>query len=424
MTSLALVAGASFAALLGGCTDSSTGPGAGAAANVLYVLSNDPAANQNSVFGYKRAGDGTLTAMAGSPFLTGGTGVANATQGLGPDDVDLPITVSANHRLLFAVNPGSNTIAVMAIASNGSLTPIAGSPFSSGGINPVSIGLDGDKLYVVNKAQDPAQPTAQLPNYTGFSVTSIGALTPIVGSTVTTVAGASPQIALVSPSKALLFGADFLAPTTPSRQGALRAFAIGATGTLTAAPGTPLDIPGDPTKRVVLGLASHPTQNVLYVGFVAQDKLGVYSYDGTSGALTFRTTANNSGHAICWIVTNSSGSALYTANTASNSVSWYNTTTPLAPTEAQHLVLKEPGPLYTDGMGMMVPTSEDFQLTLDPSGKNLYVLSQHTNPDFSVTNGNILHVLTVAADGSLTEPGTPVHLPVTTRTRPWGVVAF
>jgi len=215
-----------------------------------------------------------------------------------------------------------------------------------------------------------------------------------------------------------------MAPATPSHEGALRAFEIGTSGVLTAAPGTPMDIPGDAAKRLVLGLAAHPMANVLYAGFVAQNKLGVYSFDAGSGALTFVTTADNSGQALCWIITNTSGSALYISNTGDNSVSWYNASTPLAPVESQHLLLKAPGPTFTNGMGMVVPTSESFQLTLDQTGTHLYVVSQHTNPDFSVTNGNLLHTLTVAADGSLTEPGTPVQLPVSAQTRPWGVVAF
>ncbi len=412
--------------VLGACDNSTTEPTDQVASNVLYIVSNVPMTGQNSVLGYRRAADGTLTALPGSPFLTGGAGTANPGQILGPDDVDFPLAVNANHRRLFAVNPGSNTIAVFDIQSDGGLIPVAGSPFPSGGINPVSVAVKGNQLFVVNKAQDPGQSSSALPNYTAFTIASSGSLTPIAGSTITTIAGASPQLALLSPSGNVLFGADFMAPGTPSHQGSLRAFAVSAAGTLTAAPGTPLDIPGpaDPMTHVVLGLATHPTQNVLYVGFVAQNKLGVYRFDPASGAMTFQTTASNSGKAICWIVTNKSGSAIYTTNTADNSVSFYNASNPLAPTEAQRLALKEPGPMFINDKGMMMPTSEDFQLTLDPSGQHLYILSQHANPDFSVTNGNLLHILTVAADGTLSEPAAPLHLPVDTRTRPWGVLAF
>ncbi|MEP6763032.1 MAG: hypothetical protein ABJB66_01915 [Gemmatimonadaceae bacterium] len=415
------------AGLASGCHDDNSGNTGdnGTATNVVYVLSNSPTAGQNSVLAYRRAGDGSLSAMSGSPFLTGGTGTANPTQALGPDDIDTPIAVSADHHRMFAVNPGSNTIAVMTISSSGALTPVPGSPFASGGINPASVAVSGDKLFVLNKSNDPAQITSQLPNYTAFTIASTGALTPIVGSTVNTIAGASPQLVLLSPSKTLLFGADFMAPGTPSHQGALRSFTVSPAGALAPAPGTPLDIPGpvEPMTHVVLGLAVHPTQNVLYAGFVAQDKLGVYTYDGT-GALTFKTSVANTGKAICWIISNATGSVLYTTNTADNSISRYNNSNPLAPVESQHLVLQEGGVTYTDPMGHVVPTSEDYQLMLDPTGKNLYVLSQHTNPDFTVANGNILHTLTVAGDGTLSETVATTHLPVSAQTRPWGVVVF
>lgn len=279
------------------CNDSSTGTRHGIAKNVVYLLSNTGTSGQNSVLGYTRAADGSLTEMVGSPFLTGGTGVANPTQGLGPDDIDFALAVSGNHQRLFAVNPGSNTVAVFDIAENGALSPVAGSPFSSNGVNPVSVAVDGNYLIVVNKSQDPEQPTAQLPNYSTLAIAADGSLAPVAGSTVTTVAGASPQMALLSPSKTLFFGADFMAPVAPSPQGSSRAFQLSADGTFTPSPGTPVNIPGtdSATAHLVLGLAVHPMAHVLYVGFVTQNKLGVYRYDAGSGALTFESTAANSG---------------------------------------------------------------------------------------------------------------------------------
>ncbi|MBA2684268.1 MAG: beta-propeller fold lactonase family protein [Gemmatimonadaceae bacterium] len=423
--SLALTTATLAALVLIGCDNSTTGTRTGTASKVLYLISNSATPGQNAVLGYTRAADGSLTAMAGSPFLTGGTGVANPTQGLGPDDVDFAVATSSDHKQLFAVNPGSNTIAVFDIAENGSLTSVAGSPFSSNGINPVSVAVDGNYLLVVNKAQDPAQPTTQLPNYATLAIAADGSLSPVPGAKVETVAGASPQMVLLSPSKSLFFGADFMAPIAPSPAGSLRSFTLASDGTFAPAPGTPLNIPGDSAlAQLVLGLAVHPTQNILYVGFVTQNKLGVYNFDSGTGALTFRTSVANSGQAICWITTNATGSAIYTVDTGDNSMSWYDATAPLAPVEDQHLLLKNPGPSYMNAMGMPVPTSQAFQEALTPDGKFLYVVSQHTNPDFTAANGNVLHALAVAADGSLSEPGTPVALPVDTHTRPWGLVAF
>ncbi|HKG90496.1 MAG TPA: beta-propeller fold lactonase family protein [Gemmatimonadaceae bacterium] len=422
----ALAAAAALAIVAGACDDDDgvTDPTNELPTNVLYVQSNVPAANMNSVLAYRRAADGSLTPLSGSPFLTGGAGVGNPMQILGPQDVDQNMVVDRGRRLLFVVNGGSNTIAVMRINSDGSLAPVAGSPFSSGGIDPSSVGIAGDRLYVVNKAMDPAQNGGTgTPNYTGFTIGDDGRLTPIPSSTVTSVPGASPSQAHIAPGNSLVFGADFLAPTAPTPAGSLRAFRIGTDGALTAVPGTPMEIPGPtPMSRMALGLWAHPTQRVLYVGFTLQDKLGVYDY-ATDGTLTFRTTAANSGKAICWILVNPSGSTIYTTNTLTNSLSRYDAASPQAPVERQHLVLREPGPTFTF-MGMQVPTSQDFQEALSPDGKFLYVVSQHANPDFTAPNGNKLHTISIAADGTLSETVAPLQLPVATTTRPQGVIVF
>ena len=87
-------------------------------------------------------------------------------------------------RYLLAVDAGSNQISVLRISDDGSLTPVAGSPFASGGVEPNSIAVSGNLVYVEN-----AGGTA--PNYTGFWLGRDGQLTPIPNSTVTVAAGPS-----------------------------------------------------------------------------------------------------------------------------------------------------------------------------------------------------------------------------------------
>src|SRR5437763_1852164 len=87
---------------------------------------------------------------------------------------------------------GTIDIAAFKINSDGSLTTVAGSPFASGGHAPVSMGLINNDatLVVVNNDLDPGRGlTGQAPNYTSFSVSSTGALTPITNSTVSLTAG-------------------------------------------------------------------------------------------------------------------------------------------------------------------------------------------------------------------------------------------
>ena len=411
---------------LGSCKKSDRNPD-GAGGTVFYVENNVAGDNQNAILAYRLGRDGRVEMLPGSPFLTGGAGVANPTQALGPDDTDEPLALSADGKRLFAVNQGSNTIAVFNVAFGGKLTPVSGSPFPSGGNNPCSIGVAGSRIFVVNKSDDGNPETTEAaPNYTAFDVAANGALTAVPGSTFTTTPGVSPSHALVSPSQRLLFVDDFLAFMQPAATGTLRGFAIGGDGRLTAAAGTPLKTPETPSAA--LGLWSHPTQNVLYVGFPLQDKIGVYTYDPATAAPTFVRSVESGAPggpatAVCWLRTNKAGTRLYALNSGEGSVSVFDLTDAQNPKKTQTLALKNPGPVFQPGPdGPMLVTSEPFHLNLSPNGTTLFVVSQHASPDFSA-NYNYFHALPIAADGSLSEPYAPVQPPVDARTRPQGAVS-
>lgn len=386
---------------------------------IIYVQNNVPVAGQNAILAYVRGNDGKLTQLSGSPFLTKGKGVGNPEQILGPNDSDNPIIISADRKYLFATNSGSNTIAVFKIYQDGSLVHVPGSPFPSGGINPVSVGLYDSKLYVVNKNQDPAQPNDGKPNYTVFKIEGSGALTPIPESTVEVVKGGSPSFAYVPGGKSLLFGADFLAFQAEPPVGTLRAFSIKSDGTLKNAPGSPQAIPG---MGGALGLEAHPFENILYVGFPMQAKVGVYRYNTSSGELTFKRTTD-AGAAACWIRVNRKGNRFYTLNTAENTVSVHDATDAESPVEIQKFEMKLSGPLFDAGGGMMFTSSQPFYEELSLDEKYLYVVNQHANPDFS-SNYNYFHVLKIDAEGKLSEPGEPMQLPVSASTRPQGVAVY
>jgi 6-phosphogluconolactonase (cycloisomerase 2 family) len=377
----------------------------GRPSNVVYVETNesDPTIG-NAVLAYTRASDGSLTLLG--TFPTGGTGIS-PTFALGPFDSDQNVIVNRDHTLLFAVNGGSDTIAVFKIAGDGTLTPVDGSPFPSGGSNPVSVGLDGDVLCVVNKDQDPNHPGRDLPNYTAFHVSGSGKLTPIKNSTVTVDLGASPSQSLTDPAYRLLFGADFMG-------GVLRSFSISKDGRLI--PKDAQELPPDEfgtsgAPPFPLGLAHHPSRRLLYVGFVTINRMGVYSFS-TAGRLNFLRTVENSGMAICWIISNKEGTRLYTSNTADNSISVYDTTgDPTEPVEIQHVVLNSAGAC--------------FQIGLDPSESFLHVVTQRSSPMLP-QSANALHVLKVNPDGTVTEvPSSPTVLPVPADgTRSQGVAAL
>ncbi|MDQ2778917.1 MAG: lactonase family protein [Pseudomonadota bacterium] len=404
----------------------------GAVSNVLYVESNRLEADQNSILAYARAADGSLTPLEGSPFLTSGKGLNNPTAAkLGPNDKDYPLLASRDKKRLFAVNSGSNTIAVFDIGDNGRLRQIEGSPFPSGGRSPVSLTIAGTRLYVVNSNGDADQlPNADAPNYTGFDIADDGKLTPIPGSTVSTVKGGYPSQVLASNDGTLLFGLDFLAPAAQPGVGSVHAFKINSNGTLTQPAGSPYALPAGPMPPLPLGMNQHPSRNILYVGYVTRKQIGVYTFDGQTGALTFVRTVPNSGTEICWIRPTANGARIYTVNNIDNSVSFYDNSDPLQPVEKQHLLLKLPGPLFLNDRGpdsFMQVTSTPYEPALAPDEKFLYVVGNRANAlDNSVTTGNTIHILSIAADGSLSQPAAPLVLPVPVppATRPQGLVVF
>ena len=402
--------------VISSCKKNGGGSNSNGDGDIIYLETND--FNGNAILAYYHENDSTLVPLPGSPFSTGGNGIANPTQGLGPDDDDNQVRITADKKFLMAVNAGSNSIAVFKILNNGLLEPVTGSPFSSGGENPVSIGESGKYFFVVNKAIASAgSKTTAVPNYTTFTMDNEGKLSPVPNSTFETTAGTSPSQALVSNDGRFLFGADFLGFMDTPVVGTLRSFKISSNGTFSAVAGTPLTIP---QAGGALGLWQHPNSNVLYVGFPVAGMIGIYNIDQNTGALSFNNSVM-SGPAVCWLRTNANGTNLYALNSGENTVSVFNASTPSSLSSQQKVALKNAGPLYS---AMNFTTSEDFSLSFSPSGKNLYVISQYTNPDLSLGNYNLLHVLKVNNDGTLTEPANPLTLPVPNSVRPQGVVSY
>lgn len=386
-------------------------PRAGAAEggpqNVVYVESN--AAAGNAILAYNRQSDGSLTPLAGSPFPTGGAGVGFSTN-LGPYDSDGNIITNPAHTLLFAVNGGSDSIAVFQIASSGALTPVDGSPFPSGGSNPCGLGLAGNVLCVVNKDEDPNHPGQSLPNYTSFRVNPKGKLIPIPNATIYDENGSDPSQILIAPGGQLAFGADFLG-------GALRSFALDANGRLKSRAILPLpaaEFADTGAPPLPLGLAVHPTRPLLYVGFVTINRIGIYRYNA-SGSLNFIRSVPDSGKGVCWFLLNKSATRMYTSNTTDPGVSVYDLTqNPAEPVEIQKIVLND-APGCNPG---------SYQIALDPTESFLHVVTQQFATT-STVEANALHVLKVGSDGKVTEvPSSPMLLPVPNMTRPQGMVAF
>ena len=275
--------------------------------------------------------------------------------------------------------------------------------------------LAGNILFVVNKSGDPGRPTSILPNYTALQVQADGILTPFAptsndtshaySSTVSVAIGASPSQVHLIPNTNLLFGTDFLG-------GLIQRFEFDWVGGLHQLP--PLALPDSAfddttTPRLPLNVWNHPRLPLLYVAYVTANKLGVYAY-GVHGALRFLGTVPNSGQAVCWIRTNRAGTRLYTTDTITNSISVYDLSNPEEPLQIQEFSLS--------GIGNVL------QFSLSGDEKYLYALSSRGNAAIPEGQGNLLHILTVADDGTVAETASPVIFTLPKDTRPQGVAVL
>ena len=98
----------------------------------------------NSVSAFTVLDDGLLAAVSGSPFPTGGSG----------SQITLldSATVCQIRNHLFVTNSRSNNVTSFTVEGDGTLTPVPGSPFPTGGSSPVPLvdTPDGKFLYVGN----------------------------------------------------------------------------------------------------------------------------------------------------------------------------------------------------------------------------------------------------------------------------------
>ena len=391
---------------------------------VVYIESNNYLKGDNAIIAYRNNGDGKLMPVAGGPFFTGGSGIGNPQQIEGPNNSDNEIRITNDKQFLLAVNSGSNTIAVFKINIDGTLSPVPGSPFPSGGETPVSIDMWQQYVYVVNKSQNPITPASGKPNYTVFKLEGDGSLTPV--DTMETIPGSSPATIQVSKKYGLVYTSWYLGlRVSGPAHWVYDAYTTSNTGILTrrelssSYSARPQGMWESPSGNIVYAASSRGTKGGLI------DVFAINPHPQVNGYFPDLTGYVKAGRGACCVRTNTTGDHLYVLNADENSVSVYNATNAAAPVSLQTLPLKNTGPTYTifDG-GYTCTTSGCMSMSLSSNGKFLYVVSQHTNPDFNVGNYNYLHVLSVNADGTLEEQEEPIQLPVQNTVRPRGVAVY
>jgi 6-phosphogluconolactonase len=326
---------------------------------VGYVYVNDNTAPANTVAGFARHADGQLTQLPGSPFATGGagTGAAIGSQG--------SLQTAHHGRYVLAVDAGSNQISVLRASFDGRLEPVAGSPVSSGGNQPVSIAIHRHLVYVANAGNGAS-------NYTGFTLGFGGRLRSLGASTVSLPDGSQPGDVLFNADGTRLVG-------TRVGTSQIDSFVVGWDGRLRTAPGSPSAAQG----LGPFGSEFRPTDpNQLYVSNAHNGPgLGTVSafHDGFNGVLTSigASPFPDLQTAPCWVEISRDGRYLFTVNTAQPSISSYA----IRPDGSLALLASTP---FKNPTGLA-----PFDARLSPDGQTLFVVDSGADAvsAFSVHGG-------------------------------------
>jgi 6-phosphogluconolactonase (cycloisomerase 2 family) len=273
---------------------------------VGHFYLDDNTAGGNTVAGFDRHADGSLTAEAGSPFAAGGAGTGSGLASQGA------IQISPDGRFVIAIDAGSNQISVLRIEPGGALSLVRDGVVSSGGALPVSVTIHGDLVYAANAG-------AAVTNYSGFRLSPDGRLRPILGATVPLPAGSQPGDVLFNADGTRLVG-------TRVGKSEIDSFTVDSHGRITAAPGSPFPAQG----LGPFGSEFRPTEpDQLFVSNAHNtgDGTGTVSAfgDGADGTLTPIGTSPfpDLQTAPCWVEISPDGRFLFTVNTASGTISRY-----------------------------------------------------------------------------------------------------
>jgi 6-phosphogluconolactonase (cycloisomerase 2 family) len=274
--------------------------GYGQAQGQFVFVNNETTPNTVSVF--QVDADGALTPVPGSPFGTGGNGGRTRIS----DDFS-NATIYVKNDLLFACNSITNSVSVFTIHPDGSLTAVAGSPFAAGGRFPIAVLTNprGTLLFVSNHdtgnlsvftiAPDGAlspipgspfdlrplrQPTALAMNATGtmlvvggenvvgvYNVNADGAVTP-VGMPVET--GLNTQTMVMTENDRFVYAVGLNA------ENGLAGFRLSSDGQLTPLAGSPFPAP---SPSGLLGLAVNPRGNLLVATVSGEANVYLYRSD-------------------------------------------------------------------------------------------------------------------------------------------------
>lgn len=344
------------------------------ASDLVFTDSN--VRGPNTVSAYRVGPGGTLIPVPGSPFSTGGTGSG------GGFFASSRISTATVGKFLYVANDGSDDVSGFAVdRATGVLTVVPGSPFDTGGAAGLGISLaatpDGRFIYAANALSQ---------DITAFAINANGSLTRI-GSPVFTFQ--LPDGVKVTPD------GRFLAVVLPNEgpHGSVVMFTIGADGMLSLAqpPQAVRPFGGPDGSATGIDVTCDSTTVTLSEARSGTTLVDVFSLDPATGILTpvpgspFNPPAGANSNVP---LLSADDKFLFVSNQASNSITVVNV-----------------GPFSLNGVFSAGggPDQSPSGLATDQSGAYLFAAKS------SFGSGGLVSVFSIGTNGSLTlAPGSPV----------------
>jgi 6-phosphogluconolactonase (cycloisomerase 2 family) len=326
----------------------------------VFAMTN--AASNNQVNAYTRREDGSLD-FSGA-FPTGGNGSGGTVDPLHSQG---SLKLSADHRLLFAVNAGSGTVSSFAV-SGATLSLL--DTVSTGGSLPTSVTQIGELVYVLNAGGNGS--------VTGFRLLGNGHLLPIPNSThYLSGSDSKPTDVVLTPNRQFLI-------VTENATNKIVVFRVFPNGTLSnpvvndSAGAGPFAAVFAPNGAVIVGNASSNT-------------ISSYQLDGNGSLHIISNALPTNGQATCWDVIGRYGRSVYTSNAGSSTLSGFN--------------IERNGSLTPIGdavVGQNPAGSANIDIAAIEDGHYLYTLNAATG---------VIGIFSVQDDGGLVSLGQQDGLP-------------
>jgi 6-phosphogluconolactonase (cycloisomerase 2 family) len=336
------------------------------AAGAVFVMTNG--AVRNEIVSYKRAEDGSL--QEGGRFATGGRGSGGNND---PLESQGSLTLSQDHKLLFAVNAGSGEISVFRV--NGWDLSLVHKALS-GGSEPNAVAQNGNLVYVLNAGGSS--------NVVGFRINEDGRLKQIPNSLAFLSTNTSGAAALAfSPNGQFLL-------VTERETNDIDAFSVQPDGTLSPIVINPSAGPG----AFSVAFAPNGTAVVVETGPAGgQDASAISSYSvSPHGTLSpISASIPTLGAATCWNAVTPGGKRVYTSNAGTSTISGFAIS-------AKGVLTALPGTVVGSN-----PTGDtNLDIAISSNGKFLYSLDAKIG---------MISIFGIQPDGTLTNLGTVGGIP-------------